>query len=83
MVAVIDGRLLQRNRNVQAVMESKQSVESERKKVEIKSSLAPPRRAAERERMDTGMSSSGRLKATKKGSKKAGVFDGGATTDSV
>jgi hypothetical protein len=58
--------LLQRNRNVQAVLESKQLVEAERKKTEIKTSLAPPRRTAERERVDSGLSGSKKLTGTKK-----------------
>lgn len=41
-------RLLQRNRNVQAVLESKQAVESNRRKQDIKNSLSGPRVKASR-----------------------------------
>ena len=79
-------RLLQRNRNVQAVLESKQTVEGERKKTEIKTSLAPPRRTQEREKVDSGLSSSRKM-ATKKSfsGRKSGELDvdaaGGAGTE--
>ena len=48
-------------------------MEAERKKGDIKASLAPPRRAAEREKIDTGMTSSASRKLkTKKSFGKTG-----------
>lgn len=50
-------RLLQRNRNVQSVLETKQTVEAEKKKADIRSSLAPARaRGKTRQPIDTGAS---------------------------
>jgi len=60
-------RLLQRNRNVQAVLESKQSVEAGRKKSDIKAALAPPRTRAARSGSDMGSTRGSRGGGKKKG----------------
>ena len=64
-------RLLQRNRNVQAVLESKQSVEAVKVLAQIKTNLAPklqPREAASR--LDTGLEEARALTKSKKSRKK-------------
>jgi hypothetical protein len=72
--------LLQRNRNVQAVLESKQLVEAEKKKQDVKIALASTgRRPVERETLDTGLKSGKvKVKKTTKGSPSAT----GGTVDS-
>merc|ERR1711871_521518 len=64
-------RLLQRNRNVQAVLESKQSVEAVKVLAQIKTNLAPkmqPREAASK--LDTGLEEARALTKSKRKSKK-------------
>lgn len=74
-------RLLQRNRNVQAVLESKQLAEAEKRKSEIKTSLAPSRKGHTREPLDTGLGS-GKVKL-KKSTRRKGGDDPAATSGSA
>lgn len=71
-------RLLQRNKNVQQVLESKQVVEAEKRKSEIKTTLAPPRSSGvAREKLDTGLGS-GKLRLKKSTKRSMGASGGSA-----
>lgn len=75
-------RLLQRNKNLQQQLESRQVMESEKRKAEIKTTLAPPRSSGvAREKLDTGLGS-GKLRL-KKSTKRSMGASGGSTSSAA